>query len=103
MTHIFPVTALQKNSTEVRSAAKDNIVHITENGRSSYIFASESAFDEYVAEQRAAAAREALLFQAIDEGEADLKEGNTHSADSVDELYDQLDSPARPSQSRTVA
>lgn len=94
MTPIFPVTALQKNSSEVRSAARDNIVHITENGRSSYVFASEEVFDEYIAEQRASAAREALLFQEIDKGEHDILVGNVHTASSPDDLFAQLEQPA---------
>lgn len=96
MVPIFPVTALQKNSSEVRDAARKGIVHITENGRSSYVFASESAFDEYVAQQRAEAAREALLFQAIDEGEQDLATGHVHRATSVDDLFGQLDAGDGP-------
>lgn len=91
MTPIFPITSLQKNSADVRNAAREDIVHITENGRASYVFASEEVFDEYVAEQRAEAAREALLFQAIDKGEQDLAAGNVHTAGSVDELFAALD------------
>lgn len=100
MTNIFPITALQKNSAEVRKAAQGDIVHVTENGRSSYVFASEPVFEDYVAQQRAEAAREALLFAAIDAGEEDLSAGRTHTASSVDDLFGQLDSP---SHGRTVA
>lgn len=91
MTPIYPVTSLQKDSAEVRRAAREDIVHITENGRSAYVFASEDVFDEYIAAQRADAAREALLFEAIDKGIKDYEEGRYHSFSSVDEMFEYLD------------
>lgn len=103
MTPIFPVTALQKNSSEVREAAREQIVHITENGRASFVFASEETFDEYIAEQRADAAREALLFQAIDRGEQDVADGRLHTADSVDDLFALLDDSLEPHRGDTAA
>lgn len=94
MTPIYPVTSLQKNSAEVRKAAHEDIVHITENGRSAYIFASEDVFDEYVAAQRADAAREALLFEAIDKGIADYEAGRYYTFSSVEEMFEHLDGRA---------
>lgn len=91
MLAIYPVTSLQKNSAEVKAAAREQVVHITENGRSTYVFATEEAFEEYVARERAEAAREALLFEAVDRGVADVEEGRTSSFDFTDELLDHLE------------
>lgn len=41
MVPIFPVTALSKDSKEVRDAARTSPVRITENGRGAYVFMSE--------------------------------------------------------------
>lgn len=91
MIDIYPITALQKQSAEVRAAARENIVHITENGRSMYIFATEETFDEYVRGQRAEAAREALLFAAIDQGVQDVRDGRVASFAASDDLIEYLE------------
>ena len=78
MEKIYPVSALAKDSAEVKKAAKEGVVRITEHGSAAYIFCSESVFQEkliHVAEQ---AAYEAKLSFVIDRGLADIEAGRIY-------------------------
>ncbi len=50
MNPIFPISALQKKQREVKEAAKDDVVRITENGSGAYIFCTEETFKRALAE-----------------------------------------------------
>lgn len=45
---VYPVSALQRNSREVRDAAKEKLLRITENGASAYIFCSEEVLERTI-------------------------------------------------------
>lgn len=75
MNPIFPVTALQKRQSEVKKAAQDNIVRITENGVGAYVFCSEDVFEKALKEAAEEAAYEERVCAAIERGRQDYKEG----------------------------
>lgn len=57
MVPIFPVTALSKDSKEVRDAARTSPACITENGRGAYVFMSEGVLSDLVRRERETCAR----------------------------------------------
>lgn len=75
MAPIFPVSALQKRQREVKEAAADNIVRITENGLGAYVFCTEKMFARALEEAREEAAYEARLEAVIARGRADISAG----------------------------
>lgn len=75
MNPIFPVTALQKRQAEVKRAAQDSVVRITENGVGAYVFCSESVFEKALAEAAEAAAYEERVSLAVERGRQDYAEG----------------------------
>ena len=85
MTAIFPITSLQRNPTEVKKAAQDSIVHITEQGSAAFVFSSEEAFEERIAREREDAAYEARLMEAVGRGIADIEAGRFYT--SADEVF----------------
>ena len=89
MEAIFPISDLQKNATEVKAAAQEDIVRLTENGRGAYIFASEEAFQARIAEERADAAWEQRLDDGIRAGLADFERGDYYEVET-EEDYDAM-------------
>ena len=75
MTPIFPITALSKEPKEVKAAAQNGLVRITENGRGAYVFASEQALDDLIAREREDAAYEAYLLAEVGKGVEDISAG----------------------------
>jgi hypothetical protein len=73
---IYPITALQKNSKEIRERAEKDIVHITENGSSAYVFCSENVLAERIKREREDAAFEARMGEAIGRGLVDIDTGS---------------------------
>ena len=73
---VYPVSALQRKSREVRDAAKEKLLRITENGASAYIFCSEEvlertitqAVEEALYERECQAALE-LCAEALERGD----------------------------------
>ena len=49
MTPIYPSVALKNNQRELKAIADTEMVHITENGRGKYIFASEAVIEREIA------------------------------------------------------
>ena len=47
---VYPASALVKKQPEVKAAARERVVRITEHGRAAYVFASEEVFRREVAE-----------------------------------------------------
>ena len=47
---VYPASALVKKQPEVKAAAREKMVRITEHGRAAYVFASEEVFRREVAE-----------------------------------------------------
>ncbi len=72
---IYPVTALQKKTAEVKEAARHDIVRITENGVGAFIFASEEMFEKRIREAVEQAVEDALIAGVIERGRADIAEG----------------------------
>ena len=75
MSPIFPISALQKRQREVKEAARDDVVRITENGSGAYVFCSEAAFKRALAEAAEEAAYEARMEAVILRGKADIAAG----------------------------
>lgn len=75
MSPIFPISALQKRQREVKDAAKNDVVRITENGMGAYVFCTEEAFRRALAEAAEEAAYEARMEAVILRGRADIAAG----------------------------
>ena len=86
---IFPITALSKQSKEVKEAANRGPVRITENGRGAYVLISESALSDLIARERADAAYEAYLLDAVQQGADDIEAGRYST--SREEMFRRAD------------
>ena len=83
MAAIYPISDLQKHPSEVKTKAHEQIVHLTENGKGAYVFATEEYFEEYVERRAAELAFEERCERAIEQGMADVEAGRTYSLDEV--------------------
>lgn len=83
MEPIYSMTTLQRNPSQVKDAAQNSVVRITEQGVGAYVFCSEEAFDKRIAQEREDAAFEARLAEAVGRGVADIEAGRYVT--SVDE------------------
>lgn len=75
MEPIYSMTTLQCNPSQVKSAAHDDVVRITEQGMGAYVFCSEEVFEERIAKEREDAAYEARLLESVGRGVADIQAG----------------------------
>lgn len=66
---VYPVRALQRNSREVRDAAKEKLLRITENGASAYIFCSEEVLERTINQAVEEALYERECLEAIERGD----------------------------------
>ena len=66
---VYPVSALQRNSREVRDAAKEKLLRITENGASAYIFCSEEVLERTINQAVEEALYERECLEAIERGD----------------------------------
>lgn len=66
---VYPVSALQRNSREVRDAAKEKLLRITENGASAYIFCSEEVLERMINQAVEEALYERECLEAIERGD----------------------------------
>lgn len=89
MEPIFSMTTLQRNPKQVKAAAHDSIVRITEQGVGAYVFCSEEAFERRIAAEREEAAFEARLSEAIGRGVADIEAGRFTT--SVEDAFQRAD------------
>ena len=89
MEPIYSMTTLQRNPSQVKAAAKDSVVRITEKGAGAYVFCSEEAFEKRLAAEREDAAFEARLVEAVGRGIADINAGRFVT--SVDEAFARAD------------
>lgn len=89
MEPIYSMTTLQRNPSQVKEAARDSVVRITEQGAGAYVFCSEDAFERRIAAEREDAAYEARLVEAVGRGIADIEAGRYVA--SVDEAFRQAD------------
>ncbi|HAM16495.1 MAG TPA: hypothetical protein DCP91_11705 [Eggerthellaceae bacterium] len=84
------MTALQRNISDVKEAARNEVVRITEQGGSAFVFGSEEAFEKRIAAEREDAAYEARLLEAVGRGVADIGAGRY--AESVDDVFRKAES-----------
>ncbi|MFZ2755825.1 MAG: hypothetical protein WAY93_03045 [Atopobiaceae bacterium] len=87
MAAIYPISDLQKHPSEVKAKAHEQIVHLTENGKGAYVFATEEYFEEYVERRAAELAFEERCDRAIEQGMEALKQGNVHSLEEARAIY----------------
>lgn len=78
MEAIYPVTALQKQQGEVKKAAREGLVRITENGKGAYVFCSEDVFERILDQVAEDAAAEARMHLIVNRGRSDIAAGRTY-------------------------
>ena len=78
MEAIYPVTALQKQQGEVKKAAREGLVRITENGKGAYVFCSEDIFGRILDQAAEDAAAEARMHLIVNRGRSDIAAGRTY-------------------------
>lgn len=86
MEPIFSMTALQRNTSKVKEAAREDVVRITEQGGAGFVFSSEEAFEKRIAIEREDAAYEARLLEAVGRGVADIAAGRF--VETTDEAFE---------------
>lgn len=86
MEPICPITTLQRNPSQVKSAAHDDVARITEQGMGAYVFCGEEVFEERIAKERKDAAYEARLIESVGRGVADIQAGRYVT--SLDEAFE---------------
>ena len=89
MEPIFSMTSLQRTPNEVKAAAREDLVRITEQGGGAYVFCSEEVLEARIAKEREDAAYEARLAEAVGRGTADIEAGRF--VDSVDAAFERAD------------
>ena len=72
---VYPASALVKKQPEVKAAARERVVRITEHGRAAYVFASEEVFRREVAEAVAEALEAVEMREVILRGREDYVAG----------------------------
>lgn len=75
MQPIYPISALQKKQAEVKRAAQNDVVRITENGAGAYVFCSEEVFENEIRKAVSQAVFEARVVDVIERGRADIAAG----------------------------
>ena len=83
------MTTLQKNPSEVKKQAQHDLVRITEQCGTGYIFCSEEAFERRIEKEREEAAYEARLVDAVGRGIADIEAGRYVT--SIEEAFKEAD------------
>ncbi len=78
MEAIYPVTDLQRNQGEVKAAAREGVVRVTENGRGAYVFCSEDVFERALSEAAERAVLDARLEDAVFRGMEDVEAGRIY-------------------------
>ena len=75
MDAIYSATALRDHPREVKQAARERLVRITENGNGAYVFCSEEVFQREVDDAVERALYAQRVYDAIDRGRADIAAG----------------------------
>ncbi len=75
MTAIYSSAALKTKQREIKDAALNEVVHITENGNGAFVFCSEALFEEKLRETAEQAAYEERMRAIIERGRADYASG----------------------------
>lgn len=74
-TPIFSSAALKTRQREVKEVARQQVVHITENGNAAFVLMAEDVFDNKLREAAERAAYETRMALAIERGRADIEAG----------------------------
>ena len=85
MEPIFSMTTLQRNPSAVKESARQELVRVTEQSGKGFVFASDEVFERIIAKERADAAYEARLTEAVGRGIADIDAGRFTS--SIDDAF----------------
>ena len=75
---IYPVSAMQRKQGELKQAAQEGIVRITENGSAAYVFCSEDVFGRILDQAAEDAAAEARMHLIVNRGRSDIAAGRTY-------------------------
>lgn len=86
MEPICPMTTLQRNPSQVKSAERNNVARVTEQGTGAYVFCGEGVFEERIAKEREDAAYDARLIESVGRGVADIQAGRYVT--SLDEAFE---------------
>lgn len=76
MQKIYSSTALASKQREVKDAANQGVVHITENGNGAYIFCSEEIFAAEIEHAREEARYEAEALFLLRRAQTEVAEGH---------------------------
>lgn len=80
---IFSFAALKSKQREIKDRAKQEVVHITENGNAAYIFCSEDVFAHAQAQAIEDALYDLRVANVFERGEADFAAGRTYQGTEV--------------------
>ena len=75
MDAVYSSTALKERTAEVKAAARDKLVRITENGNGAFVFCSDEVFQREIDEQVERALYSSRVEEAVTRGRADMREG----------------------------
>lgn len=88
MERIFSSASLRDRLREVKEAAHEDVVRITENGNSAFVFCSEEVFERRLQRAAEEARHAERMAQAIRGGRTDHAAGRTHPIDEAFALVD---------------
>ena len=94
MTAIYSSAALKTRQREVKDAARQEVVHITENGNAAFVLCSEELFQRKLDEAAEEAAYAERMRGALLDGRADFAEGRV--IEGADAFFDVV--PAKVAQ-----
>ena len=83
MERIFSSASLRDRLREVKEAAHEDVVRITENGNSAVVFCSEEVFERRLQRAAEEARHAERMAQAIRGGRTDHAAGRTHPIDEA--------------------
>jgi PHD/YefM family antitoxin component YafN of YafNO toxin-antitoxin module len=82
MTAIYSSAALKTRQREIKDIARNNVVHITENGNAAFVFMSEELFEQQLNKAAEEAALTERMRACILNGRDDVREG--HCVEGID-------------------
>ena len=87
-THIYSSAALKTRQREVKDAAREDVVHITENGNAAFVLMSEELYEKNLREAAERAAYEERMRACLLSGRADVAAGRY--VDGIDAFEEAL-------------
>ncbi len=75
MDAIYPFSALKTSQREVKDAALEGVVRVTENGRGAFVFCSEEVFERTMREAAEEAVYAERMATAVRQARTDIAEG----------------------------